>query len=461
MLGRLLTPDYEELIRAKDWASLREAFSELEPSELAEVLENFSVSDAVIAFRLLLPRDQAADAFEHLPLDMQTELVAHLPDEQLVRLLDEMAPDDRTRLLEELPAEVTKKLLATLSPEQRKIARYLLGYPERSAGRYMTPEYVSIRTDMTVSQAFDYIRAHGKHRETVNVLYVTDARGRLLDDVSLSALVLADPDTRVGDVDDGHQLVSIPATTPGEDVVATFKKYDRVALPVTDTQGVLVGIITVDDVLDVQAEEATEDIQKIGGMESLGAPYLDISLGTMVRKRAGWLSALFIGEMLTATAMAHFERQIERAVVLALFVPLIISSGGNSGSQATTLIIRSLAQHEMKLSDWHRVLGREIASGLILGTILGLIGLVRIMLWPTRLQVYGPHYAMVALTVAASLVGVVLFGTLAGSMLPFLLSKLKQDPATSSAPFVATLVDVTGLVIYFTMASVILKGVLL
>jgi magnesium transporter len=371
-----------------------------------------------------------------------------------------MAPDDRTRLLEELPWRVTQRLLNTLSPEERRIAGALLGYPERSAGRYMTPEYVSFREDMTVAEALAHVRRHGKDRETLNVVYVVDRAGCPALAVRLATLVLADPQARVMDLDHG-MLVSIPATAPREDVVAAFEKYDREVLPVTDSRGALVGIITVDDVLDVQAEEATEDIQKLGGMEALEEPYLTADILTMVRKRGTWLALLLVGEMLTATAMAFFEHDIARAVVLTLFIPMIISSGGNSGSQATSLIIRALAVREVELPDWWRVCRREALSGLILGAFLGLIGFVRIAFWPTGAAVYGPHYRLVALVVAISLVGVVMFGTLAGSMLPFLLRRLKLDPATASAPFVATLVDVTGLMIYFTVASVILKGTLL
>ncbi|MBI5512203.1 MAG: magnesium transporter [Deltaproteobacteria bacterium] len=459
MLGQLLKPEYEELIHARNWDALRDAFADLEPPDVAELLETVSPQDSAVVFRLL-PRDQAADTFEHLPLDRQTRLIEVMAEGQLGSLLEEMAPDDRTRLLEELPWRVTQRLLNTLSPEERRIAGALLGYPERSAGRYMTPEYVSFREDMTVAEALAHVRRHGKDRETLNVVYVVDRAGCPVLAVRLATLVLADPQARVMDLDHG-MLVSIPATAPREDVVAAFEKYDREVLPVTDSRGALVGIITVDDVLDVQAEEATEDIHKLGGMEALEEPYLTADILTMVRKRGTWLALLLVGEMLTATAMAFFEHDIARAVVLTLFIPMIISSGGNSGSQATSLIIRALAVREVELPDWWRVCRREALSGLILGAFLGLIGFVRIAFWPTAAAVYGPHYRQVALVVALSLVGVVMFGTLAGSMLPFLLRRLKLDPATASAPFVATLVDVTGLLIYFTLASVILKGTLL
>jgi len=459
MLGTLLKPDYEKLIRDKDWKALREAFTELDPPDLAEILEDFPVQDSALVFRIL-PRDQAAVIFEYLPLELQTQLVQSLADEQLVKLLNDMSPDDRTRLFEELPPEVTRRALASLTPSELKIARQLLGYPENSAGRYMTPEYMAVRPTMSAAEALAYIRKHGKHRETLNVIYVTDDRGKLRDDIKLSTLVMASPEAKVSDLNDG-QLMSIPATADREEVVAAFEKYDRVALPVTDSQGVLLGIITIDDVLDVAEEEATEDIQKLGGMQALEAPYMESPFLEMIKKRAGWLSVLFVGEMFTATAMAHFEREIARALVLSLFVPLIISSGGNSGSQATSLIIRSLAVRELELRDWWRVAGRELLSGLVLGSILGGIGFLRIALWPSRAAVYGPHYLWVGVTVAVSLVGVVTFGTLCGSMLPFALRRIGLDPAAASAPFVATLVDVTGLVIYFTTASLLLHGLLL
>ncbi len=459
MLGTLLKPDLEELIRSQDFASLRAALEEFAPPDLAEILESFSLADSAIVFRVL-PRSIAADVFEYLPLEQQTQLVQSLANEESERILNEMAPDDRTRLLEELPPEVTKHMLATLTPDELRIARRLLGYPEGTAGRFMTPEYVALKPEWLVSEALDHIRKHGKDAETLNIVYVVDAKGKLLDDLRLKTLVLAQPTAKVGDLED-RQLVSLQATMPREEVVELFRKYDRVALPVTDTNGVLLGIITIDDVLDVVEAEATEDIQKLGGSEALDAPYLETPFVDMIKKRAGWLSALFLGEMLTATAMSYFEHEIARAVVLALFVPLIISSGGNSGSQATSLIIRSLALREVELRDWWRVFRREVVAGLALGLILGVIGFVRIMVWPNRVHVYGPHYAMIAVTVALSLVGVVLFGSVVGSMLPFILRRLGLDPATASAPFVATLVDVTGLVIYFSIGSFMLRGILL
>ncbi len=456
MLGNLLKPEFDALIRARDWASLREAFTEMDPADVAEVIEDLPAEDSGILFRLL-PRDMAALVFEYLPPHQQSEIVGTLATDQLKNLLDEMAPDDRTRLLEELPAEVTKRALTSLSPNELKTARQLLGYPEKSAGRYMTPDFLTIPGNITAREALDYVRGHGQGRETLHILYIVDERGRLLDDVRLASLVLAEPNTKVTDIHD-RQLISILATADREEFISLFEKYDRVALPVTDSRGVLLGIITVDDVLDAAEEEATEDIQRIGGMEALEAPYLDIGFKGMIRKRVGWLTILFFGQMFTATAMAHYQDAIARAVFLSSFVPLIISSGGNSGSQATSLIIRALATRDVSLRDWWRVASLEAGSGLALGLFLGVLGMLRIVLWPGHEELYGPHFGWVGLAVGLSVVGIVTFGTLAGSMLPFLLRKVGWDPAAASAPFVATLVDVTGVIIYFTVASAILSG---
>jgi magnesium transporter len=324
----------------------------------------------------------------------------------------------------------------------------------------MTPHYVAIREEWTVREVLDYVRAHGQDSETLNVIYVVDEHGLLIDDVRIREFLLAPLDRRVSEVMD-RRFVALKATDMQEAAVGVFREYDRSALPVTDSAGMLIGIVTIDDVLDVAEATATRDIQRIGGSEALDEPYITISFGRMLRKRAGWLTALFLGEMLTATAMGVFEHEISKAVVLALFVPLIISSGGNSGSQASTLVIRALALGELTLRDWWRVMRREVMAGLSLGAILGTIGFLRITLWSAFSDIYGPHWLLVAFTVAISLVGVVLWGTLSGSLSPFALKRLGFDPAASSAPFVATLVDVTGLVIYFSVALVILRGTLL
>jgi magnesium transporter len=459
MLGTFLKPECEELIKKRDWTALREVFSELDPPDVAEIIADLPAEESGIIFRLL-PRDTAALVFEYLPLDQQTELVNTLGKETLVNVLNEMAPDDRTRLFEELPAEVTRRVLTNLNPEELKVARQLLGYPENTAGRRMTPEYLAVRPNMTAAEALAFIREHGKDRETLNVIFITDERGHLLGDVRLATLVLAPPFAKVEGLET-RQLISIPANTNLEEVVQMFEKYDRLALPVTDTRGVLVGIITVDDVLDVAEERATEDIQRLGGMEALEAPYFDIGFFEMIRKRAGWLTILFIAQTLTASVMGMFEDELSRAVVLGIFIPLIISSGGNSGSQATSLIVRGLAVREIQLGDWLKVLRREVLSGLSLGLFLGLLGMLRIWLWPRADHTYGPHYRIIGVTMALSVLGVVTFGTTAGAMLPLLLRRLGLDPASASAPFVATLVDVTGLIIYFGVALMLLKGVLL
>lgn len=465
MLGHLLKPEYEELIKKKDWESLRVAFEDVDPADIAEILEDLPAEDSGVIFRIL-PRDVAGVAFEYLPLDQQTEIVQTLGSEQLKNVLNEMAPDDRTRLFEELPAEVTKRALEQLSADELRVARTLLGYPEDTAGRYMTPEYLSLRPGMSAREGLEWVRKHGKGRETLNLLYIIDDKSILLADLRLAELVMADPDARVGDLPT-RPLVGIPATASKDEIISTFEKYDRVALPVTDSRGAMVGIITADDVLDVAEEQATEDIQKLGGLEALEAPYMEISTLEMLRKRGGWLAVLLVGGMLTATAMASFQDELSRAEVLSLFLPLIIASGGNSGSQATSLIIRALALREIQLSDWWKVALRELQSGLLLGVGLATIGFLRVVAWEWLHQAgvlsrgYGDHYLLVASTVSASLIGVVLVGALIGSMLPFVLRRLGLDPAAASAPFVATIVDVTGIVIYFTVAAFMLRSTLL
>lgn len=479
MIGDLVREDIEELIQAKKWDELRDTLVGLDPSDIADILIDVPPEDEGVVFRVL-PRDVAAKAFAYLPMDRQGELVHSLGNAQVAAVLAEMTPDDRTRLLEELPAETTRQVIESLPPDQLKVARSLLGYPEGTAGRYMTPQYVSLQADMTAAQALEHVRRTGKGKETLAILYILDREGMLLEEVRLGALVLADPNMKVIDIED-RPRVSILATATGEEVVQAFEKYDRVALPVVDSVGKMLGIITVDDVLEFSQKQATQEIQKLGGSEALDAPYLEVSFWSMVRKRGGWLAVLFLGEMLTATAMGSFEDEIARATVVALFVPLIISSGGNSGSQGTSLIIRSLALQELRLRDWWKVAYREIRTGLALGTFLGAVGFCRIALWQglshaphigeffrqklpdgtTAATAYGPHWLLVGTTVFLSLIGVVTWGSLSGSMLPFILRKLGFDPATSSAPFVATLVDVTGLVIYFMVAKTVLTGTLL
>jgi len=454
-----LQPDLEAVIRARDFVALRGLLKKLPPTELAGLLEELAVEEQVIAFRIL-PRGVAADVFEYLPLEAQEQLLKAMAHGEIASILNEMDPDDRTMLLEELPAAVTKQMLALLTPGERAVAVSLLGYPEGSIGRLMTPDYVRVREHWTVQHVLEHVRKYGQDSETLSMIYVVDERGVLVDDIRIREFLLARIDRPVSELMD-HRFVALQATDDEETAVSAFRREDRTALPVTDSTGVLIGIVTIDDVLDVAEEAATEDIQKIGGVEALEEPYMQVAFARMVRKRGLWLIVLFLGEMLTATAMGFFEEEIQRAVVLALFVPLIISSGGNSGSQAATLVIRALALGEVTLRDWWRVMRREILSGLALGSLLGGIGFLRIAVWSAFSDVYGTHPLLIGLTVGLTLVSIVLWGTLAGSMLPFLLRRLGLDPAVSSAPFIATLVDVTGLVIYFSIAALLLRGTLL
>ena len=446
-------------VRDGDFSRFRDMVRNRVAGDVAALLTDLPVEDQVVVFRLL-PRKDAAAVFEYLALEAQERLLRAMAQEDVAALLNNMAPDDRTMFLEELPAAATRQLLALLTPAERSVAVSLLGYPDDSIGRMMTPDYVAVREHWTIREVLDYIRAHGQDSETLNVIYVVDEQGMLIDDIRIREILLARVDAQVSDLMD-RRFVALKATDDEETAVKAFREYDRTALPVTDTAGMLIGIVTIDDVLDVAEQTATEDIQRIGGSEALDEPYMKIAFWRMIRKRAGWLTALFLGEMLTATAMGAFENEISKFVVLALFVPLIISSGGNSGSQASTLVIRALALGEVTLRDWWRIGRREIFAGLALGAILGGIGFIRITVWSAFSPMYGEHWLLVAFTVAFALIGVVLWGTLMGSLLPLVLRKLGFDPATSSAPFVATLVDVTGLVIYFSVAMVVLRGTVL
>jgi magnesium transporter len=459
MVGKILQPEIRSLIDERNFAALRELFSEWPPADIAEVITDFSEDEQVVVFRIL-PHNLAADVFEYLEVEAQQKLLRAMAHEQVVGILNEMSPDDRTALLEELPSAAARQLIKLLTPEERNIAQALLGYPEGSVGRLMTPDLIAVDAGWSVKEVLGYIRENGQDSETLNVIYVVDDRGKLLDDIRIREFLLKPLETKVSDLMD-ENFVSLNVNDSQEDAVNIFRKYDRTALPVVDSGGVLVGLVTIDDMLDVAEEEATEDIQKFGGMEAVDEPYMRIPLLKMVRKRAGWLVVLFLGEMLTASAMSFYEGEIAKAVVLALFLPLIISSGGNSGSQASMLIIRAMALGEVTLRDWFHVMRKEIVSGLLLGCLLGIIGFLRVAIWSQFSNIYGPHWPLVAMTVGLALVGVVLWGSLSGSMLPFILRRVGADPATSSAPFVATLVDVTGLIIYFSIALLIMRGAML
>jgi magnesium transporter len=447
------------LIQEGEFFKLKQLLRDFQPSELVALIEAEEDREQLIIFRLL-PLKLATEVFEYLDLEVQRHFLDNLAQDKMADILNEMSPDDRTALLEFLPANFVAELVQSLSEEERKVTLQLLGYPEYSVGRLMTPDYIAIRENWTVQQVLDYIRQHGGQSETLSMLYVTDAHGVLIDDIRIREFLLAAPTARVRDLMD-RRFVQLTATQDQEEAIDIFRRNDRNALPVVSDQGILLGIVTIDDILSIREQEDTEDMQKLGGSEALDEPYLTMPLMRLVQKRAGWLVVLFLGELLTASAMQFFEGELQKAIVLMQFVPLIISSGGNSGSQATSLIIRAMALGEFTLGEWWRVLRREIITGLALGLILGLVGFGRIAIWQSITPIYGEHWVLVALTVGIALVGIVLWGSLAGSMLPLLLKKLGLDPATSSAPFVATLVDVTGLIIYFSVALLILRGTLL
>src|SRR5690349_11456060 len=445
-----------------------------DPSELAEALAGMRAADVADALRDLgpepgakvmaaLPFDLAVQVFDEPELDRhRAGIIQRMAPESAAALAEAMSADQRADLVRELQESDRVKLLKLLDVPTRRSLEMLLEYPPESAGGIMTTEFVSMPQTWRVEQALRYIGEVGRAKETVYAVYVLDEEQRLTHVVSLRELMTAERAALVTDVGDKRQPLKVRPLTDREEVARMISKYNLLAVPVVDDTQHVLGIVTVDDVIDAIVREQTEDVQKFGGMEALDAPYMEISLGRMIRKRAGWLCALFLSEMLTATAMQHFEGEIAKAVVLSMFIPLVMSSGGNSGSQATSLIIRALALHEIRLGDWWRIALRELPTGLVLGSILGVIGIVRIELWQhLHLFDYGVHYNLVALTVGFALVGIVCFGSLAGSMLPFVLKRVGFDPASASAPFVATLVDVTGLVIYFTVALIVLHGTLL
>ena len=458
-LQKLVFPEIRELIAARDQETLRETLDRWLPAEVAALLEELTDEEDIAGFRLLRG-PQRVRVFEYLEPPVQRQLLRSMDVAEIGSVLNDIAADDRTDLLASLPDAERANFLKLLDDEQRAIAQSLLQYPEGSVGRLMSPDCIAVRSHWTIQHVLEHIRQHGHDCETLNVVYVVNAEQHLIDDLRIRQVLLADPLAALQSIMD-ENFVALSATDPKRSAVDVFKRYDRTALPVTDAEGKLLGVVTIDDVLDVAEQAATEDAQKFGGLEALSEPYNTTPLLTMVKKRATWLIVLFLGELLTATAMGYFEHEIAKAVVLALFVPLIISSGGNSGSQAATLIVRALALGEIALKDWKKVFQRELFSGCVLGLILGVIGFSRIAVWSLFSDVYGPYWPLIGVTVGLSLVGIVLWGTLSGSMLPFVLKRCGLDPATSSAPFVATLVDVTGLVIYFTVAMVVLRGTLL
>lgn len=429
------------------------------PADIADQISKLGKKEREISFLMLTHKK--TEVFSYFDDQTKEEIIKSLGDRELSELINNMSPDDRTALLESFPDALIKQLVNLLKDSEKEIALNLIGYEKDSIARLMTPHYIQAKADWTVDKVLDQIKKFGKKAETLNFVYVVDEENHLIDDLRIGELLMAERSTKISALMD-NQFIAIRTDTNIEDAFNIFDKYDRSALPVITSNDTLVGIVTFDDILDKIKERDTEDIQKFGGVEGLDLSYTKTPWLELVRKRAGWLVILFVGEMLTASAMGFFEGEIEKAVVLALFVPLIISSGGNSGSQAASLIIRAMALRELKLRDWWYVMRKEIFSGLLLGSILGFIGFIRILIWQKAgVYDYGTYWVYIALTVAVSLLFIVLWGTLSGSLIPFVLRRIGLDPATASAPFVATLVDVTGLIIYFSVAAMFLTGKLL
>jgi magnesium transporter len=454
-----LQEQFEFFLQEENRDRMPEFLNELNISDVELIInENWQKATEIIS---VLSVHRAASTFKILELSIQKDIINELAPQKLAALLNELPADDRTAFLEELPPKGVRELIKLLNPEERKITLSLLGYPEDSVGRLMTPDYIAVQEDWTIAEVLEHIREVGQESETIDVIYVINDQGELIDDVRIKEFLLSPPDRLVSELTDGR-YIELNVYDDQEKANQVFKMNNRVALPVVDNNNILIGIVTIDDVLWVANEEFSEDMQKMGGTEALEEPYLEISLFKLFKKRVGWLIVLFLGEMLTATAMASFEHALESALVLSLFVPLIISSGGNTGSQASSLIIQALIVGDVTLKDWWQVMKRELLSGLLLGITLGIIGFSRVIVWSQIFpEVYGAHYVAVGAVVGFSLVGVALFGTITGSMLPLILKRLGADPAVSSAPFVATLVDVTGVIIYFNFAYLFLRGTLL
>lgn len=460
-LAALVAPDILDLLEEAPSAIAKE-LEEFHPADLADVVELLP-RDKVSAFLAALPPQRAADILEYVDDELRAELVELIPTEQAAALVSQMSPDERTDLLVEIDEDVAEGIVSELPDAARLETEQLLKFDPDTAGGLMTTEFVSVSADQQVDQALDAVRALARagSKEAMYAIYAVGPDGRLEGVLSLRELLAAPPGARISDVA-WTDVVSVAPNADRNEVAMTTANYDLIAVPVLSESGHIMGVVTVDDVIDVMQDVQTEDIQKMGGMEALDEPYTSIGFWAMIRKRGVWLCLLFIGELLTASAMQSFEDELKRALVLSLFIPLIVSSGGNSGSQATSLIIRAMALGELTLKDWWRVAMRELPTGLVLGLILGLLGFFRIVLWQKLgFWDYGDHHVLLALTVSIAVVGVVAFGSLIGSMLPFLLRRFRLDPASASAPFVATLVDVTGVIIYFVVALLILRGTLL
>jgi magnesium transporter len=457
--AQLIEPTIRELVDQRSFRELRETLSRLEHADVAEILESMELADAAVAFRVL-PRDDASEVFANFSADQQEKLIEALGAERAQRVIESLDTDDRARLLDELPVEVADRIIRSLSPADRRATQAILGYDDETVGRLMTPDYVRMRPEWTIEHALEHIRRYGKDAETVHWVYVIDEGKRLIDDIHIRQILLADPAQTIESLMD-NEFIALGATDDREEAVRVMARYDRTALPVVDGRGLLVGIVTADDIADVAEEEFTEDIQKLGGMEALDSPYMSAGFREMIKKRGGWLAGLFVLQLATIGVMTIFEDHLNKAVVLALFVPLIISSGGNTGTQAASLLVRALALEEVSFKDLWRVARKEVLTGLVLGSMLGGLGLLTVLALNLTGLAETEHAWRLAFVVGTAVVGIVIWGTLIGSLFPILLQRVGADPATSSSPLVATLMDVSGLTIYFVVALVLLRGTLL
>ncbi|MBX3404047.1 MAG: magnesium transporter [Phycisphaeraceae bacterium] len=454
----LIQPEVAELVREGAYSELRAALRGLPAADIADIITSLEPDHRAVCFRFL-PRDDAGEVFSYLDAEVQEELILKLGDAAL-RVVEGMDPDDRVRLLDELPTEVAQRLIGSLSPEDRKQTQAILGYPPESVGRLMNPDYIRLKPDWTIGHALDHIRKYGHDAETINVVYVVDDNGVLIDDIRLRSLFLADPDAAVESLMN-RNYVALRADQDQEEAVRMMARYDRIAMPVIDSRGVLLGIVTSDDIADVAEEEATEDIQKLGGVGALEQAYIQTGAMEMFRKRGVWLSALFIGQTITILVLGRFQDQLDKAVVLSLFMPLVMSCGGNSGSQAATLITRALALGEVGPRDWWRIARRELLSALLLAGALAAMGFVCVEAFVGAGIVKTSHVFPLAVTISMAVAFVVTWGTVLGSMLPLLLRRAGLDPATASTPMVATLMDASGTLIYLGVAVLLLTGTIL
>ena len=458
-MTNLLVPELERLIHDRAYREIRDALGALEPADIADMLEVLEPESAVIAFRML-PREIAADSFSQLEQSTQEQLLEELGTERSARVIESIDPDDRAAILDELPVEISTRLIARFSPENRRVTQAILGYDADSVGRLMTPDYVRLREGWSISHALEHIRRYGANAETVDWVFVIDQENKLVDDIHIRELLLAEPDSLVREIMD-NEFIALYAKDDREEAVRMMARYDRTALPVVDSLGLLVGIVTADDVADVAEEEFTEDVQKLGGMEALDSPYMSTPVLEMFKKRSGWLALLLILQTFTITIMGFFDEQLSKAMVLAVFVPMIISTGGNTGSQAASLLVRAIAVEEVTLKLWWRIVRKEILTGAMLGLALGSLGMIVVWILSHSATVDTPYLIPLALTVGVALFCIVLWGTLVGSILPLVLDRLNIDPAAASTPFVATLMDVSGLTIYFLVAIALLRGTIL